>query len=107
MLVSKNARICELPPKQTQICITPNGSRWNIGGFGPPTWAAGIGHVDFMCSFHLCWVTNTNSVSNGIWALLIDNGSPGGALYLALYLWIDNGYFGVNSLAFTFLLISP
>ena len=32
-----------LPPT-----LTPNTSRWNIGGVGSPKRAAGVGHIDFM-----------------------------------------------------------
>ena len=31
-----------------KICITPDASQWNIGGFGPSGVGAGVGHVHFM-----------------------------------------------------------
>ena len=52
MLVAKNAKICVTPNANAKICVTPtltpNASRWNIGGVGPPMQNSRIGHVDFM-----------------------------------------------------------
>ena len=58
-----------LPPTRTLKFALPstptlNPSRWNIGGFGPPTQGAGISHVHFV----LISFANANPVSSGIWA---------------------------------------
>ena len=48
MLVSKNALRYPWPKAKAKIVVTPNASRWNIGGIGSLTRGAGVGHVDFI-----------------------------------------------------------